>query len=118
MLTYTVSNIGHDRDEHKADSVRDDIRDLTWEKLLDFEGSYHGPFYGWEKLDTVDTTIKGSISVGDGWDDEKQKIAIKAITRLFTKFLKDHQARATTTVIYCAMLISDAGESFEFEVTY
>lgn len=118
MLTYTVSNVGQDWDEHKADSVRDDIRDLTWEGLLNFEESYHAPFYGWEKLNTVDTTIKGSILVGDGWDDDKQKTAKKAVTKLFTKFLKDHQAKASTTVIQCAMLISGAGDSFEFEVKY
>ncbi|AUJ81361.1 hypothetical protein CWI88_10055 [Enterobacter cancerogenus] len=118
MLTYTVSNVGHDWDEHKADSVRDDIRDLTWDGLFDLGDIYHGPFYGWEKLNTVDTTIKGSISVGDGWDDDKQERAKKAVTKLFAKFLKDHQARASTTVIRCAMLISGAGVPFEFEVKY
>lgn len=118
MLTYTVSNVGDSSDEQKADRVRDSIRDLTWEGLHTLGEDFYGPFYGWEKLDTVDTTIKGRVVVGDDWYREQQEKAKEAVTKLFTKILKDHKARRSTTVIQCAMLVSGADEAFEFEVEY
>ncbi|MBP2155741.1 hypothetical protein [Erwinia rhapontici] len=118
LLTYTVSNVGPQSQKHKSDDVRDEIRDLDFDKVIDLGRDFHGPFHNWDKLSLVETTIKGHIIVEGRYNDDKQKSATKAVSKIFIHILKKHEASARTTVIHCAMLVNDAGDTFEFDVKY
>lgn len=117
LLTYSVENVGMSWDQDKADNVRDSIRELTLSSIIDLGEDIHEPFYEWEKLSSVETTVKGMIKVGSGSFSSKRDKAKDSIKKLFVKILKEHRAKANTTVIHCAVLISEAGETFEFVVT-
>ncbi|HGH4671748.1 hypothetical protein I4P27_11060 [Enterobacter roggenkampii] len=118
LLTYSVQNVGRSWDQDKANDVRDNIHELTINRIIDLEDGLHDPFYGWDKLSMVETTVKGSIDVGEGTLPSKRSKALKAVTSLFKRILKDNNARANTTVIHCAILINSMDEVLEFDVSY
>lgn len=118
LLTYSVQNVGRSWEQDKANDVRDNIHDLTLSRIIDLEDGIHDPFYGWDKLSMVETTIKGSIDVGEGTLSSKRSKALKAVTNLFKRILKDNNARANTTVIHCAILVNSMDEVLEFQVSY
>ncbi|EMO7792535.1 hypothetical protein ABL854_001333 [Citrobacter freundii] len=118
LLTYSVLNVGRSWDQHKANDVRDNIHDLTLSQIIDLEDNIHEPFYDWNKLSMVETTINGSIDVGEGTLSSKRSKTLKAVTGLFKRILKDNDATANTTVIHCAILVNSMDEVLEFEVSY
>ncbi|QUX96543.1 hypothetical protein C0J08_14550 [Marinomonas sp. CT5] len=108
LLTYSVdakTKIGRD----KADKVRGEIAKI--EK--------------WNKLTNVETTFKGSVTVAEtssgllrGILPERIKnMAITAVKNEFMTILVVNQAEEADVIIHCAMMVTGAGEAFEFEVS-
>ncbi|EPR9084320.1 hypothetical protein ACU9CO_000605 [Cronobacter dublinensis] len=118
LLTYSVHNVGSRWDQDKAEDVRNSIHDLTLSSIIDLDDEIHRPFYIWEKLSSVETTIKGLIDVGNGSLSSKRSKAVKAFDNLFVRLLKDKKAKANTTVVHCALLVNELDEVQEFTVSY
>lgn len=101
LLSYSVKpQTGYDAE--KADKVRNKIGRITES--------------GWNKLENVETTFKGSFFTIEISEEQKKKKAVKFVEEQFLPILKEFDAGKYDVKIECAMMISEVEQSFVFTV--
>lgn len=116
LLTYSVRNEDGDRNDRKTNLVRDDICALTYDDVCGINDSIYSAIYGWEKLDIIETTIKGRIHLEGDTYAQKKSHSKKIIRAILSAVLENNSANSSKTQIHCAMLVDSIGEAFTFQV--
>ncbi|QHM95983.1 hypothetical protein [Kosakonia sacchari] len=116
LLTYSVRNEDGDKNDHKTNSVRDDICALTYSDVCEISDSVCSAIYDWEKLEIIETTIKGKIYLSGDNLAQKKSHSKKIIREIFNEVLDVNNAKSSKTQIHCAMLVDSLGEAFTFQV--
>jgi hypothetical protein len=116
LLTYSVRNEDGDKNDHKTNSVRDDICDLTYDDVCSISDSVCSAIYEWEKLEIIETTIKGLIRLRGDTLTQRKNHSKKIICEIFNEVLGVNNAKSSKTQIHCAMLVESLGETFTFQV--
>ena len=118
LLTYSVSKVGNThRAKEISDAVRVDIGKLKkLSELETFSENAVRPFTYWQKLEDLETAIKGLIRIeGSNFRDQRNDV-ISKFSAIFRKALVDNEANSRTTVIKCAVMTESLGDTIEFEV--
>lgn len=119
LLTYSVNKVGTTQQAKDiSDSVRLDIGKLKKrENLESWNEDLADPFVDWEKLDGLETAIKGLIRVQGESNSEKERDITRKFNFIFRQILKENNAKSSTTIIKCACMIESVGTTTEFEIT-
>ncbi|MCA6954667.1 hypothetical protein [Pectobacterium polaris] len=113
LLTYSVEN---QSDKDLSDKVRNAIADINNSSLPSINKQAAAKIIDWKKLDNVETTIKGFISLESSDYSNFADDAENVIRNLFHSVLKSNNAKNYATTIHCAMLTQNSGETFTFYV--
>ncbi|MFJ5378142.1 hypothetical protein ACIPSX_12425 [Pectobacterium sp. CHL-2024] len=118
LLTYSVKDNGFDDASKKtSDKVRKDIGSIEGLRHLEaLNDVVHRPFTLWEKIDDVETSVKGLVSIISGRDSDIMNDAKKKFSAVFNKILAENKATPKTTIIHCALMIESLNYPFEFTV--
>ncbi|GBO49472.1 hypothetical protein MFFDBJGM_02490 [Pectobacterium versatile] len=103
ILTYSVvAQSTLNSDKEKAQKVRDKIATLG----------------DWNKLTDVDTVFTGNINAYGIDDTAKKKQAKLIVTNEILPILKEFTAPKTDVIVYCAMMLDNVKQPFEFDIKY
>lgn len=118
LFTYSVENVGHSTlSETRTNRVRDQIASLkNREDLEKYDARLSEAFSRWEKIENIETTFKGWISIDGESHEQKQKDAIRKFSNLLQSILKENAATSSNTAIHCAVMTETLGDTFEFHV--
>jgi hypothetical protein len=103
LLTYSVrASTDIPSDLEKAEKVRNKIAALDC----------------WKKLENVETTFTGTMSITGHSDSDKKSSAKTAVKNEFEPILREFKASFLDVVIYCAIMIESVNEPYEFVIKY
>lgn len=107
LLTYSVNSDGSSQADMDANTVRSKIDDyLSMDEDIDDV----------RKLDAVETTITGVITVKSSMEIYKISDVKEFIGRSVKKLIKDYDIKKSRLEIHCAILVHGIKKTIEFQV--
>lgn len=107
LLTYSVKSMGKKNSDKDSDNVR---------RYIDTYLLYEHDIDNIEKLDSVETTITGMITVTGSTDNDKKNHIKKTIRGAFDALMNTYNIEDTSIEIHCAILVQGIKKTIVFEV--
>lgn len=107
LLTYSVKSDGSSQADKDADTVR---------YYIDTYLSMDEDIDDVRKLDNVETTITGAITIKSSLEIYKIPDVKEIINRSVKKLIEDNNIKKSRLEIYCAVLVHGIKKPIEFQV--